>query len=57
LADIVGDLEEVVWRYETLGADDAYWHLRFLFLIHWGQHLRELSLYLHALARSEGIDA
>ncbi len=53
LADIVGDLEEVVWRYETLGADDAYWHL----LIHWGQHLRDLSRYLHALARREDADA
>ncbi|HUE79504.1 MAG TPA: DUF5063 domain-containing protein [Sphingomicrobium sp.] len=48
LADIAGDLEEVVWRFENLGADDAHWHFRFLFEIHWGMHLRELSLYLHA---------
>jgi hypothetical protein len=53
LTDISGDLREVLWRYETLGADDALWHFHFLFLIHWGQHARELSLYLHALIRAE----
>lgn len=50
LADISADLEEVVWRFGTFGADDAHWHFRFLFEIHWGMHLRELSLYLHANA-------
>lgn len=48
LADISADLEEVIWRFQNLGPDDAHWHFRFLFEIHWGMHLRELSLYLHA---------
>lgn len=48
LADISADLEQVIWRFENLGPDDAHWHFRFLFEIHWGMHLRELSLYLHA---------
>lgn len=48
LADISADLEEVIWRFENLGPDDAHWHFRFLFEIHWGEHLRELSCYLHA---------
>jgi hypothetical protein len=50
LADISADLEQVIWRFENLGPDDAHWHFRFLFEIHWGMHLRELSLYLHANA-------
>lgn len=50
LADISGDLEQVIWRFENLGPDDAHWYFRFLFEIHWGMHLRELSLYLHANA-------
>ncbi len=48
LVDIVRDLSEVSWRYDALGADDAHWHFRLLFEIHWGRHLRDLSLYLHA---------
>ena len=48
LADIVGDLEDVVWRSENIGSDDAHWHFKFHYQAHWGMHLRELSLYLHA---------
>ena len=55
LADIVGDLQEIVWRFERLGADDAHWHFRFLYLAHWGGHLRELSLYLHARVRRDTV--
>jgi len=47
LADIEGDLDEVIWRAENLGVDDAHWYFRFLYNIHWGRHLRELSLYLY----------
>ena len=47
LLDIAGDLAEAVWRFDHLGADDAHWFLR-LMHFHWGRHLRELSLYLHA---------
>lgn len=46
LSDIANDLRQIVHRYEQFGADDAHWHFRFLFEIHWGVHLRELSLYL-----------
>jgi hypothetical protein len=48
LIDIVRELREACWRYDLLGADDAHWHFRFSFEIHWGRHLRDLSLYLHA---------
>jgi hypothetical protein len=48
LADISIDLGEVIWRFENLGADDAHWHFRMLYEIHWGRHLRELAFYLHA---------
>ena len=47
LADIVVDLREVVWRFDVLGAQDAYWYLN-LMHFHWGAHLRELARYLHA---------
>nr|NUR37992.1 DUF5063 domain-containing protein [Sphingomonas sp.] len=48
LADIVRDLQEVVWRAEHQSENDARWYFRLLFQIHWGRHLRELSLYLHS---------
>lgn len=48
LADISRDLDEVVWRFENIGADDAHWHFKLLYRSHWGRHLRELSHYLHA---------
>jgi hypothetical protein len=48
LADIAGDLEEVLWRFEHVSVDEAHWYFRMLFEIHWGRHLRELQLYLHA---------
>ena len=48
LADIAADLEQVLWRFEHVGPDDAHWHFKMLFEIHWGRHLRELALYLHA---------
>jgi hypothetical protein len=48
LTDIERDLSEVVWRFEILGADDAHWHFKLLYRCHWGRHLRELALYVHA---------
>jgi hypothetical protein len=53
LADIVGDLQEVVWRADNLGLDDAHWHFRYLYKNHWGWHLRGLALYLWR----KGLDA
>ena len=48
LADIAGDLEEVLRRFEHSGKNAGDWYFRMLFEIHWGRHLRELQLYLHA---------
>lgn len=48
LMDISADLQEVLWRFENVSEADAHWHFRFLFEIHWGQHLRDLSRYLHS---------
>jgi hypothetical protein len=45
LADLTRDMREVVWLAEHLGIDDAHWTFRLMFS-HWGQHARELSLYL-----------
>ena len=49
LTDIVGDLEQCLWRHDNVGLDDALWHLGLLYRTHWGRHARELGLYLHAL--------
>jgi len=46
IADIAGDLEIVSLRWSSSTAD-ALWHLEFSFLNHWGEHLRNLQLYLH----------
>lgn len=48
IADIAGDLAQVEWRCENTSPEDALWHFEFLYRAHWGQHLRELQLYLHA---------
>jgi hypothetical protein len=48
LADIIRDLEDVLWTFENVGPGDAHWDFRFSYTIHWGRHLRELALYLHA---------
>ena len=47
LADIVGDLKEAQWRWANVGESDARWCLH-LYFFHWGRHLRDLQLYLHA---------
>jgi Domain of unknown function (DUF5063) len=52
LADIANELSEVAWRWQNNGESDALWHLRFNYETHWGSHLRNLQMYLHAL-RSE----
>ncbi|HWU16023.1 MAG TPA: hypothetical protein VN157_18665 [Caulobacter sp.] len=53
LADIVIDLREVVWRYDSLGPQDAYWYLN-LMHFHWGSHQHELARYLHVKRFSQG---
>lgn len=48
ICDIAGDLEEVRWCWENTSVDDALWHFEQSFNSHWGKHLRDLQLYLHA---------
>lgn len=45
LADLTLDMREVVWFAEHVGLNDAHFAFR-LHFFHWGQHARELSLYL-----------
>ncbi len=47
ISDITKDLQEVAWRDEHLGSDDAAWCFRLLYF-HWARHARKLSLYLHS---------
>jgi hypothetical protein len=51
--DITNDLKKVLWRFDKYGVDDANWNFRFLFEIHWGEHLRGLAYYLYWRLRSE----
>ena len=53
ILDITNDLKQVLWRFDCFGDDDANWHFRMLFEIHWGQHLRALAYYLHWKLGSE----
>lgn len=48
--DLLLDLKDVRWRLNNTSVDDALWHLNQSFQSRWGQHLRELQLYLHVLA-------
>ncbi|MBI1753149.1 MAG: hypothetical protein HY014_04610 [Acidobacteria bacterium] len=45
LADIQGDLEEFLWRWEHNSHDDALFHLRTL-MPHWMGHVRGLQRFL-----------
>ena len=45
LADLTLDMRETVWFAEHISLDDAHFAFR-LHFFHWGQHARELSLYL-----------
>ena len=54
LADLTSDLREVVWRGERFGPGDAAWFFR-LMHFHWGNHARELALFLHARSGSGGV--
>jgi len=51
LADILGDLQEVLWCYEKTRPKDALWHFSFGYRSHWGYHAENLLWYLHALQR------
>lgn len=49
LADIARDLAEVVWCWEHISELEALWRFRLAYEQHWGEHLRQLQLYLYAL--------
>jgi hypothetical protein len=53
ILDITNDLQEVLWRFERFGADDANWYFRMLYDIHWGDHLRGLANYLYWRQRND----
>lgn len=48
LADIYGELKEVLWRWKHNGVDDAFWYFRSFYYYHWQNHLRSLQSYLVA---------
>jgi hypothetical protein len=52
LADIANELSDFAWRWQNNNENDALWYFQFSFETHWGNHLRNLQMYLHAL-RSE----
>jgi len=49
LVDVAGELERVTWYLVQAGPGDAARYYAWSYDLHWGRHLRELQLYLHAL--------
>jgi hypothetical protein len=49
ITDIACDLSEVKWCLNNTDINDALWHFRFGYEHHWGNHLRQLQLYLYSL--------
>lgn len=47
ICDIAIDLDEVLWLWTNTSIDNALWQFRDSFEYHWGEHLRDLQLYLH----------
>ncbi|RYD62415.1 MAG: hypothetical protein EOP83_14665 [Verrucomicrobiaceae bacterium] len=45
LADLTLDMCEVIWFAEQVSIDDAHFAFRLQYF-HWGQHARELSIFL-----------
>ena len=48
VADIYGDLHEVVWLHHKGFDNAAYFAFDRNWTSHWGMHCRELQLYIHA---------
>ncbi len=46
LADIATDMYEVVWLWEHTMLENALWQYRWGYENHWGDHLRNLQLYV-----------
>ena len=51
LADIAGDLKDVLRILELHGEADARWTFRFTYQSHWGLHLSQVRRYLYAQAQ------
>jgi hypothetical protein len=49
LVDVWTELERVAWYLVRGGPEDAARYFAWSYDVHWGRHLRELQLYLHAL--------
>ncbi len=49
LDDIANELSDFVWRWKNNSENNALWHLRYSYKTHWGSHLRNLQMYLHAI--------
>ncbi len=47
IAEICGDLREIIWRFQNTSEADALFHFQLGYRSHWGRHLRELQLYVH----------
>lgn len=50
LVEIAADLMEVLWLFDNASENDAIWQFRWGYRHHWGKHLHEVRVYLHALA-------
>ena len=50
LAEIAVDLIEVLELFDLDRPNDAIWSFCWGYRFHWGRHLHELRVYLHALA-------
>ncbi|MAK99692.1 MAG: DUF5063 domain-containing protein [Citromicrobium sp.] len=48
IADIAGDLTEVLWHFENSSEETGIWDFRFGYQHHWGDHLHSLRNYLHS---------
>jgi hypothetical protein len=50
LAEIAVDLIEILWLFDHHSHNDAVWQFRWGYQFHWGRHLHEVRIYLHALS-------
>ena len=53
LADIFGELKEVLWRWDVNGEDDALGYFSDFYYFHWQNHLRGLQSYLMARMKAQ----
>jgi len=51
ISDIAADMYEVRWLWDNASAESALWQFHWGYENHWGDHLRNLQLYLKASER------